>query len=253
MSQYITQTINTIHLAWMEIKARYAKSKLGPVWMPLGNAISIIGLGVIWGSLLKENLSTFLLSLATGLVIWQFISNSILESCDLFITHGFIIRNVKVFPLFFTIKLLLRHFINLLHNIPMIILIMFFYNVEFSLNTSLSIIGIIIVALNMVWISFLVSMICARFRDISYAITSFMPIIFFITPVIFRADHVPASLHFLINLNPFTHFINIIRQPIINQTPDITSYVAAITILILGYAMAYQANKRNGKSLAFWV
>lgn len=244
---------NSFYLAWMDIRARYKKSALGPLWLPLGNFISVLGLGIIWGSILKEDLTTFLPSIATGLITWQLISGSIVESCETFTSHTSIIRNVKIPSVFFISRLLSRHLINYLHSIPIIIGVLIYYDLPINKTTSLSIIGIILIFANLAWITFLTALLAARFRDIGYAIASFMPILFFVTPVIFRPDHVPGALKVITDFNPLTHFISVVRSPVLGEIPDNTSYIVVISILLIGSTISYLIGKTYSKRLPFWI
>ncbi|MEN9502924.1 MAG: hypothetical protein RI964_2209 [Pseudomonadota bacterium] len=244
---------NAIYLAWMDIQARYKKSAFGPLWLTFGNLISVIGLGIVWGSMLKEDLSTFLPSIATGLITWQFISISISESCDIFIAHAFIIRNVKMPLFFFTSRLIARHLINLMHNTPIIIGVMLYYHLPFNQITLLSLLGIVLVTLNLAWLTFVIGIASARYRDISYAITSFMPILFFLTPIIFRPDHIPGVLRAVADYNPLAHFVSIIRYPILGQVPSLSSYIIVCSILLIGVILTNFVNRKYSRKLAFWI
>ena len=70
---------NAIYLAWNDVKARYRKSVLGPLWQTLGNLIAVVGFSFVWASLLEQDLRTFVPSLAVGLIIWQLVAGAIGE------------------------------------------------------------------------------------------------------------------------------------------------------------------------------
>lgn len=244
---------NAIYLAWKDLLTRYKKSVLGPFWFTLGNLIGILGLGVIWGAILKEELATFLPSLAIGLVTWFFISGVLIESCTAFTSHGQIIRNVKMPLWFFTTRIMARQTINLSHNIFIVIGILIYYQ---KLNTSLitlSLVGMVILILNMGWISYVISVLATRYRDIEYTITSFLPILFFISPVIFRPDHIPESIKAIALYNPIAYLIEVIRSPILGTNPESYLYMASSLMLLIGFTIAFWVHKKHTRRLVYWL
>src|SRR5690606_18693098 len=72
-------------LAWLEIKQRYNRSKIGPFWLTISMGVMVAALGVIYGALFKMNLRDYLPMLAIGLVIWSFISLTITDGCNTYI------------------------------------------------------------------------------------------------------------------------------------------------------------------------
>ena len=87
---------NAVYLAWADTKARYKKSVLGPFWPTLTNLLGVLGLSLVWASLLKENMSGFVPSLAVGLIVWQLISGVIVDGPGTFARQSAMIRNVAI-------------------------------------------------------------------------------------------------------------------------------------------------------------
>ena len=92
-------------LAWHDIRQRYRRSVLGPFWFTLSTAIMVGVLGALYSEILHQEISHYLPFLAAGLVVWQFISTSILEGCTVFITYGTLIKQIDLsFYLFHRFK-----------------------------------------------------------------------------------------------------------------------------------------------------
>jgi len=84
-------------LALSDVRARYKRSVLGPLWLTLGTAAGSVGLGLLWSELLKIEAKDFVPSLTAGLILWQFISGVITESSTLYGRQAAIIRNMTYF------------------------------------------------------------------------------------------------------------------------------------------------------------
>ena len=64
-------------LGWLEIRQRYARSKLGPFWLTVSMGILVGTMSVVYGALLGQDLSTYLPMLAIGIVVWTLFSTII--------------------------------------------------------------------------------------------------------------------------------------------------------------------------------
>lgn len=243
---------NALHLAWMDVKARYKKSILGPFWMTFGNLIAVVGLGIVWSSLLGEDPKTFIPAISIGLILWQLLASTIGEGTSAFIRQASIIRNVAMPVWFFTIRAVARQIINFLHNLIIIVGVVWYFDLPVTSTTWLILPGILLVVLNLYWITYIIGVLGARFRDIEFLVNSFLPLLFFVSPVIFRADRLPAGLE-IIWLNPLSYFIEIVRAPLLGNVPSINTYLIMIGFLIGGSLLTFWFDQRYAKRLAFWV
>lgn len=243
---------NACYLAWADTRARYKKSVLGPLWLTLGSMVGVLGLSLVWGTLLKEDMVTFVPSLTIGMIVWLLVSGAIGEASTTFIRQAAVIRNVAIPHWFFVIRALARHIINLVHNIVIVIFVIVFFNVKLTPVMLLAIPGIILVLLNLYWVMFFLGMLGARFRDLEYLIASFLPLLFFISPVVFRADRLPVSMN-IIWLNPLSYFIEVVRAPFLGSIPDAKTYFIVLGILFGGAVSTYILYRLRGHRLSFWV
>lgn len=248
----MTLLTNALYLAWSDTRARYKKSILGPLWLTLGNLIGVLGLSLVWGTLLKEDLHNFVPSLAIGLIVWQLIAGTVGEATTTFIRQANVIRNIVTPTWFFVVRGLSRQLINLGHNIVIVVGVMMYFQTPVHIETLLVIPGFMLVVLNLYWITYLLGMLGARFRDIEYLINALLPLLFFISPVIFRADRLPVSMN-IIWLNPLSYFIEVIRAPLLGNIPEIQSYIVMTSFLIIGSAITYLFARHQGKKLSFWI
>lgn len=243
---------NAVYLAWADTKARYKKSVLGPFWPTLTNLLGVLGLSLVWANLLNEDLSSFVPSLATGLIIWQLIAGVITDGPGTFVRQAAMIRNVAIPPWFFVSRNLARHLINLLHNLIIIVGVMLYFSTPVNTWSWLVIPGLLLVVFNLFWMLYLLGMLGARFRDIEHLITGVVPMLFFISPVIYRADRLPVGLN-LVWLNPLSYFIEAIRTPLLGHPPHANTYPVLCVMLVVGCGLTWFYQRAHGKHLAFWV
>src|SRR4051812_38565869 len=83
-------------LGWRDIKQRYRRSTLGPLWVTISMAVMVAALGGVYGVIFKIPLATYLLHLAIGLIAWEFISKSINEGCLSFLQLEGLIKQIRL-------------------------------------------------------------------------------------------------------------------------------------------------------------
>lgn len=79
-------------LGWLEVRQRYARSRVGPFWLTISMGVMIGSIGVVYGTLFGQKMSDYLPFLATGLVMWNLFSQSVQEGSMAYINSGNYIR-----------------------------------------------------------------------------------------------------------------------------------------------------------------
>lgn len=239
-------------MAFSDVKARYRRSVLGPLWLTLGTAGGSAGLGFVWSELFRMDATTFVPTLTAGLILWQFISGAITEATVLFGRQASIIRNLNLPLAIHPVQLLLRQLINLAHNAPVFFLVALALDFPITTVTWLALPGIVLVTLNLLWLALLVGILGARFRDIEYFTSMIMPLLMLISPVFYRPNFLPFSER-IMWLNPFSHFIEIVRYPLLGEFPPLFVVTTNLFMLVLGGYITLWLFDRKHNRIAFWV
>ena len=241
------------YFAWSDTKARYRRSVLGPLWMVITTAVGVVGLGVLWSVLLKADREVLIPSLTVGMVVWQFISGCIIEAPTTYIRQGNLIRNMETPYLFFPTQLLIKQIVNFSHNLIVVVLVLIVYPPQIINLTQLLIIpGLLLVFGNIFWIITLLGILGARYRDLEQLIGAIMPMMFFLTPVIYRPDQLGLS-QYIAWLNPLTYLITLIRDPIQGYPPNYSVYVISSLMMFFGSLIAMWLLGKKRNRIAFWV
>ena len=81
---------------WNDIRQRYRRSTLGPFWITLSMAVFVMLLGFIYAKIFNQDIAFYLPYVAGGLIIWGFISSSMVESSASFIEGAGIIKQLQL-------------------------------------------------------------------------------------------------------------------------------------------------------------
>ncbi len=242
-----------LFVAWHDIKQRYRTSTLGPLWITLSTAIMVGGMVVVYANLFKMEMKNYAPFLASGLILWGFISTIINESCTSFVDQAGVIKQIRKPLTLYICRIIFRNIIILAHNFLIILGISIFYK-------SISFVGVIEFIFTLFLASFaflplglILGTVCARFRDIPIIVTSMLQLIFFVTPVVWQATSLSEKLHFIILWNPAYHLINILRSPLLGEGIPLDSLSIVCVLILLLFFAAYFLLTRARNRVAYWV
>ncbi len=240
-------------LGLTDIRLRYRRTIIGPFWMTLSTGIMITAMGFVWGILFKADLEQFFPYLAAGLVTWFLISTMVTESTDAISGRPDSLKDFNLPISYIALRLVLRNFIVFLHNVIVYFVVALVFGTGFlTAFLPLALLGLFLLLVNGVWISIIISIVGARFRDIQQLVTAVMTILFLITPIMWQR-HLLGENQFIAILNPVTHFIELVRQPLLGYPPPILSLVVILCITVIGWTGALLLLARTRRRIVFWL
>ncbi|SFU68825.1 ABC transporter permease [Nitrosospira multiformis] len=241
-----------LFLAWLDIKLRYRRSKIGPLWITLSMAIFCLTLGVVYSKLLKTDISEYLPFLSVSFVIWGLISSLLIEFPNLYVDNAAYIKDIHIN--FYTVlfRVVARNAVVFGHNALIILGIYIYFDLWPGFTFLLAIPGLGLVLLNLVSIGVILSIFGARYRDVAQINQSLVQVLFFISPVLWFPRLVPQDSWILI-ANPFAYFLDLIRSPLLGSTPALASWGVAIGTLILLSIVAAFLYRTKSSRIPFWV
>jgi ABC-type polysaccharide/polyol phosphate export permease len=242
-------------LGYLEVKRRYRRTIIGPFWSAISLGIFVAAIGSIGVSLWKQDLSTYLPYLATGMLVWLMISTMITESCILFVGGSHLFRQTKFNYSILAYALVWRNLIVFMHNIIIYVVIasIFMHDVILRPVVLLSIPGLLLVSINAVWLALVFGMVCLRFRDVQQLVMSVLQIAMLVTPIFWPESSLQGNTRFVfVILNPLFHFIDIVRAPLIGHVPQLESYLITVAVTLVGWIATYVIFNQFRKRIAFW-
>ncbi|WP_300578025.1 ABC transporter permease [Phenylobacterium sp.] len=225
-------------LAWHDVVSRYRGSILGPFWITISMGLMVLGIGLLYARLFGISVAEFMPYVAMGIVFFGLMSGTINEGCDTFV-HAANMLSQTALPMFtFVWRTVLRNLINLAHHAVIIISVIVIFGLWRVADPLLALGGLVLTVLNLSWISLLVAIASARFRDIPQFVMSVMQFAIFMTPVFWKPDAFPDR-HAFLTLNPFYHMLTTIRAPLLGEQPDGLSYIVLAIAAVLGWALTF--------------
>ena len=118
-------------LAWNDIKQRYRRTVLGPLWISLSIAATILGLGLLFGVIFNQKSAVYLPYIAVGVLFWTFISAVITEGGDCFVSMQNVIKQISLPYSLYVFRVIYRNLIMLGHNLIVAIIIFYLLDILF--------------------------------------------------------------------------------------------------------------------------
>jgi ABC-type polysaccharide/polyol phosphate export permease len=241
-------------LGWQDVAIRYRRSRIGAFWLTINMAVMIGALGVVFGTLFHQPMEDFLPYLAIGLIVWGFLTACINDGCNGFIASEGIILQIKM-PLFTHLaRIIWRNIIIFLHNFLILPFVFLYYFKPVSISILAAIPGFILLIFNLAWMMLILAICCARFRDLMQIIQNALQIFFYITPIIWKPSLLPEHLATgVLDWNPFYHFIQVIRSPLVGDLPTSLNWIVLIVMAMIGWPIALIFFGYYRKRVAYWL
>ena len=196
--------------------------------------------------------NTLIPSLTIGLVVWNLVASCITSSATAFLSQSTVIKNVKTPTWRISLQTLFQQFINFLHNLVVVAVVMVLFPRLISPTALLAIPGLAVVLISLFCVIQIVGFLGARFRDLDPLIAALMPILFFLTPVLYQAGQLGQRAIFM-QLNPIAYWIELVRDPLEGTVPSATSYAVAIFMALVFGLIAARLTQTRAKRLPYWV
>ncbi len=227
-----------------DLKSRFARSRLGALWMILQPLAQVAIFAMVLSELLAarlpgiDNKYAFAIYLTSGLMAWSFFVEIVSRCLTVFVDNGNLLKkisfpriclpiivagsalvnNVLLFLAILLVFVLLNHWPgSSLIWLPALVLLTLVFGV--GLGLFLGIVNVFV-------------------RDINQVMTVLLQLWFWLTPIVYPANVLPAQFRYLLEINPMTPLVagyqNIL---LLDQAPDWRGLVW-VAVLSVGLLVA---------------
>ncbi|MDR2401415.1 MAG: ABC transporter permease [Deferribacteraceae bacterium] len=236
---------------WIDIKLRYRRSTIGPFWITISIAVMVLSLGILYSQIFNQDIKVYLPFVGCGLILWFFISGLLNEGCTAFIGAEGQIKQIKQPLSLYVLRLLWRNIIVFLHNFLVIIIIVLYFKI-FHWQIFLFIPMFLLICALFYFITMILGIVCARYRDIPQIVLTLTQVLMFITPVFWQKEFI-AKHTWVTTVNPAFHMLELLRNPILGKEFPFFSLYFVIAMLFILAALAIFLMARYGRRISYWV
>jgi ABC-type polysaccharide/polyol phosphate export permease len=222
-------------LAWHDVSSRYRGSILGPFWITLSMGLMTLGIGFLYANLFSIELHIFLPYVALGIVFFAVMTGTINEGCDTFVQAAGILSQT-----------------SLAHHLVIVVGVLIFYGYWRTADAPMALLGLVLMVANASWLSLLVGIASARFRDIPQIVMSVMQFALFMSPVFWKPDRLKDYQAFL-DLNPFYHLLEAVRAPLLGTPVAPGTYLFLVGMAVAGWLVTFLIFARTRRRIVHYL
>ena len=256
----IREFVNALHFwrIWniatiYKIVLNYRRTYLGTAWLMVGITLIVIVKSFLFSGILNLPSERIIPNLAIGMLVWRLLVGIVNGSCDALSTNK---SNFEqgYFPLFTPVlSTIVHHSFIFMHALIPMLAISFYFALPHWGNLFLVIPGLVLICFTAIPIGYILSVLCARFRDLANLIHAIMGVLFFMTPVIWIPEMATGFRQWIVLLNPFYHFMEIIRDPIVAQPIVSLNWIVALLSGIFAWVVSYILYSYYGRRVLIWL
>jgi ABC-type polysaccharide/polyol phosphate export permease len=239
-------------LAWHYLRQRYKRTWIGLGWIAVSFAMFMVAKIFVFGAMVTESIGYYSAHLTLGYLIFRLVTNAVNGSSSVFVGSRTWISSEALPLSVYVYQLMTNNFmIFALTAIPAFGICVW--------SGSCHVVGLIwllpalaIYAINTIAVGLFIGVISARYRDMMHFSSTLMQIAYFLTPVLWVPPETgPRAI--AAKVNPFTHYIAILRDPVLDNTVPYQSWLIVLgcTAALILLALAFFAVSR--RKIIFWL
>ena len=242
-----------LHLGMGDIRIRYKRTVLGPLWVTLSMAGTFISMGMLFSAVYKTDIHQFLPFLAAGMVTWNTMSALATESPGIFVQSQHIINTLRMPMTIHVLRATTRNAMILSYNMAAAMASHFLLGGALTAAHALLLITLPLFLGTLSAAALILAIIGARFRDVGPIIGVTLQFLFFMTPIFWTVDALPLARKWWITANPLYHLVEIVRAPMLGQVPSALSFGVSVSTLITLMVVGYFLFCRFRGRIAYWI
>jgi len=244
-----------LHMGVQDMRNQFRRSRLGASWILINLSLMAGGIGYIYGNLFHQDLSTFFPLLISGLILWSFISTTIVQGCQTFILSEGYVKQFSMPKQVYILRFFTSAILNLLIGFSVFFIVALTQHIHFAIGSLWAMVGLILLMFISLGHLIIFSYWGARIRDLSPSLNGIFMILFYVTPIVFTASMLESrNLAFVYKFNPLYYLMEIVRYPLINASiPSKEVYLVALAYGLIIWVVALVTLFKCDRKVAYWL
>ena len=234
------------------LRRRYQRSVLGFAWSMLNPLLMMIVMTTIFSMLFHQDPKSYGIYIFTGLLPWQFISESVVGGCSAIVGAEAFMKKVYVPKLFFPLVTCSTELVNT--SLALVSMIILATVLGLKLNWCLILLppALLVTYAFTFGIVLTLAISTVYFRDLSHLIKVVLQSFFYFIPIVWKVENLPKEYIPYFEANPFTHFIMLFRTIIFNgQAPHLREWAICVAYSCCTILFGLYILKRNEKDIIY--
>jgi lipopolysaccharide transport system permease protein len=227
-------------LIWRDIKVRYKQTVLGAAWAVIQPLVTMIIFTYFFGKLARVPTEgvPYPIFFYTGLLIWAFFSNGVVNGANSLVGNTNLIRKVYFPRLIIPSAAVLAGLLDFGIASTLLIGMLIYYGFELTWGYLMLPVLVGLATLLALGCGIWLSALNVKYRDVRYALAFVIQVWMFVSPIIYPSSLVPEEWRWAMVLNPVTGIVEGLRASLFGHPLNWGSlgYAAGFAIVLLVYA-----------------
>lgn len=228
-----------------EVRARYKGSAMGFLWSLLNPLMLLTIYSLVFAIYMRIGVDNYALFLFCGLLPWTWFSTSIQNATTSITTNAGLIKKVYFPHELLPLINVTTNLVNYVFSLPVLLAFMPFVGVPLTWHLLYLPLIIAVQYLLTLGIALLLCTLNAFYRDVEQLLNPLMMAWFYVTPVIYPEEMIPAGFKFIFFLNPMAPLMGAYHDIFYyGRSPEpmhlLYSLGLGALLFVIGYAYFYR-------------
>lgn len=234
-------------LLWLLVRrdfiAFYKQTVLGPVWFLIQPMFTVGVYVFLFGTVARISTGEIPMPLfyLSGILTWTYFSETLLKTSSVFRDNIQIFSKVYFPRLIMPLSILFSNLLRFFAQLFLFSMLLIYYklkNFDITIGPQILLFPFALILLAMLALGFglIVSAFTTKYRDFAMLVTFSINILMYACPVVYPIEALPQTAQKIINLNPLTQIIQLVRFSFFNSVAIDWIYVlftVIVSILVL--------------------
>jgi homopolymeric O-antigen transport system permease protein len=222
------------NLVSRDLKVRYKRSFLGVAWTMMNPLLMMAVFTFVFSKILKVPVQNFTVFFLSAYLLWNFVGQTSSWATGCLLGYAPLIRKIYVPKEVFVIATVLAGLVNLLLSLAPLALIMIVIGHPFRASLWFLPVPMLLATLFALGLGLLLAPLCVLFADAVQIYQVVLTAWFYVTPIMYPMDLVPAGYRRLVWANPMSYLVEAFREPIYGGTLPSLATIGTASIFSLG-------------------
>ncbi len=235
-------------LVMRDFRVKYQASVLGVLWSFLNPLLSMFVYLFVFSTIFKSNIEHFPAYLLTGIVLFNYFSDSTTLGLNSIVTNRALITKVYMPKVIYPLAKVLSSAVNLLISFIPMFIVMLVTGVPFHKSMLLLPVVVIFIVVFCLGMSLILSTMTVFFRDTQFLWGILITVWNFLTPIFYPESIIPAAFRTVYHLNPMYQIVYFMRCITVNgvsPTPITYLYCALVSFVPLAIGLFVFRRKQD--------
>ena len=153
----------------------------------------------------------------------------------------------------YVMRTIARNIIVFFHSIVIFFVVAILFGIYPTLTSLWSLVGLFLVLINLGWMSLFAAIVSTRYRDVPMIIQNVFSVLLWLTPVMYYPSQLTGRPALIIQLNPFSYFLDVVRDPLMNELPKVESFALVAVFAVVGWLSTLVLFSRTRSRIVYWL